>query len=91
MTPAQKRLRTVKKRYGSVSNMLKKRDVRDLILGGYNGGIQRVEKGFATWDKEKLKAHTAKRVRNSKGQFAREEVRDEVSKGDTDRQGDVHS
>lgn len=69
LSPQQKRLETINKRYGSVSNMLKKRDVRDLILGGYNGGIKKTPKGFSKWDEEELKEFTAKRERDSKGRF----------------------
>lgn len=69
MTPQEKRLKTINERYGSVSQMLAKRDVRDLILGGYNGGIQHGRKGYATWDKEKLKSFVETRERDSKGRF----------------------
>lgn len=71
MTPAEKRKRTIKQRYGSYKNMLKKRDVRDLILGGYNGGIQRVRKGFATWEEDKLKDFTTKKSRGKDGRFTK--------------------
>ena len=74
MTPQEKRLNTIRERYGSVKEMLKeKRDVRDLILGGYNGGIQRTPKGFATWNENELKTFTKKRQRDSKGRFVSEE------------------
>lgn len=69
MTPQEKRKQTIIERYGSFKNMLKNRDVRDLILGGYNGGIQRGEKGFAKWEKEKLQRFAKKRLRDSKGRF----------------------
>lgn len=69
MTPQEKRLKTIKQRYGSVKNMLKSRDVRDLILGGYNGGIQRTEKGFSKWEDGKLSEFAQKRQRDSKGRF----------------------
>lgn len=69
MTPQEKRKQTIIKRYGSFSNMLKKRDVRDLILGGYNGGIKKTDKGFSKWDKDELKRFTKKRERDSKGRF----------------------
>lgn len=69
MTPQEKRKQTIIARYGSFKNMLKKRDVRDLILGGYNGGIQRGEKGFATWEKDKLSQFAKKRERDSRGRF----------------------
>jgi hypothetical protein len=69
MTPQEKRKETIKKRYGSVSAMLKNRDVRDLILGGYNGGIQKGEKGFATWKEGELSRFAKKRERDSKGRF----------------------
>lgn len=69
MTPQEKRLKTIEKRYGSVSNMLKKRDVRDLILGGINGGRTKTKKGFGTWDEEALKRFARKRERDAKGRF----------------------
>lgn len=70
MTPAQKRHQTVKKKYGSYSRMLReKRDVSNLILGGYNGGIKRGRKGTATWEKEKLQAMVQARERDSRGRF----------------------
>jgi hypothetical protein len=49
--------------------MLKHRDVRDLILGGYNGGIKKGRKGFAKWEEEELKKFTKKRERDEKGRF----------------------
>lgn len=69
MTPQEKRKQTVKKRYGSQKAYLKKRDPRDLILGGYNGGIVKTEKGFSKWEDGKLKEFTQKRKRDSKGRF----------------------
>ena len=70
MTSQEKRKRTIIKKYGSYSQMLKEtRDVSNLILGGYNGGIKRGRKGTATWDKEKLQAMVKKRKRDSKGRF----------------------
>lgn len=69
MNPHQKRLETIKNRYGSVRNMLRKRDVRDLILGGYSGGIKRTKKGFAKWEEGKLSEFASKRQRDSKGRF----------------------
>jgi len=49
--------------------MLKHRDVRDLILGGYNGGKARTAKGFATWEEGKLSNFARTRERDSKGRF----------------------
>lgn len=69
VTPQQKRLRTIKERYGSVKNMLSKRDVRDLILAGYNGGIAKTQKGFAKWEEGELSRFAQKRERDSKGRF----------------------
>lgn len=69
MTPQEKRKRTIIERYGSFSNMLSKRDVRDLILGGYNGGIAKTPKGFAKWQEGKLSKYAKKRQRDSKGRF----------------------
>lgn len=69
MTPQEKRRKTIIERYGSYKNMLAGRDVRDLILGGYNGGKTRTEKGFSKWDEEELKEYTKKRQRDSKGRF----------------------
>ena len=72
MTPAEKRKRTIMKRYGSYKAMLSKRDKGDLILGGYNGGIKKVPKGFAKWDKDKIKAFANRRERDKHGRFIRE-------------------
>lgn len=69
MTPAEKRKRTILKRYGSYKKMLEKRDVRDLILGGYNGGIKRGKKGTATWEPGKNSDLAKARQRDSKGRF----------------------
>ena len=69
MTPQEKRLKTIEERYGSVSNMLKRRDVRDLILGGINGGRTKTEKGFSKWEDGKLSEFAKKRERDSKGRF----------------------
>lgn len=69
MTPQEKRKETIIKRYGSFSNMLKHRDVRDLILGGYNGGKQKGEKGFAKWEKDDLSRFAKARERDNKGRF----------------------
>lgn len=69
MTPQEKRLKTIKERYGSVSNMLKSRDVRDLILGGYNGGTRKTQKGFAKWEDGELSEYAKKRQRDKSGRF----------------------
>lgn len=76
MTPQEKRRRTIIERYGSFSNMLKKRDVRDLILGGYNGGLAKTPKGFAKWQEGKLSRYAKKRHRDSKGRFVAETKRE---------------
>lgn len=76
MTPQEKRKRTIIERYGSFSNMLSKRDVRDLILGGYNGGIAKTPKGFAKWQEGKLSKYAKKRQRDSKGRFVAETKRE---------------
>lgn len=84
MSPQEKRLKTIKERFGSVKNMLKKRDVRDLILGGYNGGLARTQKGFATWETEELKRYAQGRPRDSKGRFLpKEGEKPEVRREDT--------
>lgn len=69
MSPQEKRKRTIIERYGSFSNMLAGRDVRDFILGGYNGGKTRTAKGFAKWEEGELSKYTKKRGRDSKGRF----------------------
>lgn len=69
MTPQEKRKQTIIERYGSFSNMLKRRDVRDLILGGINGGRAKTDKGFAKWEKDELSRFTKKRERDNKGRF----------------------
>ena len=69
MTPQEKRKQTIIERYGSFSNMLKRRDIRDLILGGYNGGIRQTDKGFAKWEDGELSKFAKSRERDSKGRF----------------------
>lgn len=69
MTPQEKRLKTINERYGSVKQMLKSRDVRDLILGGYNGGIRKTRKGFAKWEEGELSEYAQKRERDKQGRF----------------------
>ena len=69
MTPQEKRKATIIERYGSFSNMLKDRDVRDLILGGYNGGLHRGSKGFAKWEEGRLSQFASNRERDSMGRF----------------------
>lgn len=69
MTPQDKRKATIIKRYGSFKKMLAKRDVRDLILGGYNGGIVKAKKGFSTWGDGELSHYAKKRNRDSHGRF----------------------
>ena len=69
MTPQEKRKKTILKRYGSFSNMLASRDVRDLILGGYNGGKAKTDKGFAKWQSGELSRYAKKRERDNRGRF----------------------
>ena len=69
MTPQEKRLKTINERYGSVKQMLKRRDVRDLILGGYNGGQARTAKGFSKWEDGELSKFAKKRQRDNRGRF----------------------
>lgn len=77
MTPEEKRRRsterrraTIIERYGSYKDMLKRRDVGDLILGGYNGGIKKNKnKGFGSWDKERLRKVAKSRQRDGRGRF----------------------
>lgn len=69
MTPQEKRKQTIIKRYGSFANAMKSRDVRDLILGGYNGGKAKTDKGFAKWQPGELSRYTKKRQRDSRGRF----------------------
>ena len=66
MTTAEKRLYTINRKYGSMKKMLAKRDVSNLILGGYNGGT-------ATWDEKKIKDLAARRKRDSCGRFVSDE------------------
>ena len=73
MSPSEKRKRTIIKRYGSYKNMLKKRDVGDLVLGGYNGGIKTNKaKGFGSKSKEELTQLAESRKRDSRGRFVQE-------------------
>lgn len=69
MTPADKRKQTIIERYGSVKQMLAKRDVRDLILGGINGGRAKTKKGFAKWQDGELSQFAKKRERDNQGRF----------------------
>lgn len=88
MTPQQKRNRTIIERYGSHKNMLAGRDVRDLILGGYNGGIKKTKKGFATWEPQKLRRFTEEKQRDSMGKFvAKTETTTDSAQG-TEEQAD---
>lgn len=63
------------------------RDVRDLILAGYNGGIKKGRKGFATWESKKLSRFVSRRTRDSKGRFLPKEteVHPETSEGKANR------
>lgn len=54
MTPAEKRKATIIKRYGSYKNMLRSRDVRDLILGGIMVEWQELKKVLLSGKKESL-------------------------------------
>lgn len=72
MTPQQKRKQTIIERYGSYKNMLQKRDVRDLVLGGYNGGTRKTQKGFSKWEEGELSEFAKKRRRDLKGRFTSE-------------------
>lgn len=73
MSPQEKRKRTIIKRYGSFKEMLKRRDVRDLILGGYNGGIRTGKKGFAKWEPGELSSYAKARQRDKSGRFVSKE------------------
>lgn len=73
MTPQERRKRTIIERYGSYKNMLSKRDRRDLVLAGINGGRKSVAKGFATWDKGELQTFTKARERDERGRFIKKE------------------
>lgn len=72
MTPQEKRKATIISKYGSFKNMLEKRDVRNLILGGYNGGLKKTKKGFAKWKDNELSEYASKRKRDRQGRFAAE-------------------
>ena len=72
LTREEKRLQTIIKRYGSVSEALSTRDRSDLILGGYNAGIKKGKKGFATWQKEELRSYAKSRHRDARGRFVGE-------------------
>lgn len=88
MNRQEKRKQTILKKYGSFSNMLASRDVRDLILGGYNGGIKRgIKKGFAVWEEGELSQYATKRARDSQGRFLPKEadVHLEGNQRETDR------
>lgn len=73
LSRSDKRLQTMIKRYGSVAGAMKSRDVSDLVLGGYNGGIKKSKnKGFGSWDKEKITEFAKSRKRDSRGRFIQE-------------------
>lgn len=69
LTPQEKRKATILKRYGSFSNAMKGRDVRDLILGGFNGGSAKTEKGFSKWEEGELSRYAKRRQRDKNGRF----------------------
>lgn len=69
LSPSDKRLQTIVKKYGSVANSLKARDKGDLILGGINGGRKTGYKGYATWEEEDLKQFVKSRTRDERGRF----------------------
>lgn len=77
LSPSDKRLQTIIKKYGSIANSLKRRDVGDLVLGGYNGGKKTGNKGFSTWNPKELSEYASQRLRDSKGRFVREESTDD--------------
>jgi len=56
---------------------MQSRDVGDLVLAGYNGGIKRVKKGFGTWEKERIKSFAQSRKRDKRGRFIQEGNRQE--------------
>lgn len=73
MTPQEKRKQTIIRKYGSFKAMLAGRDVRDLILGGINGGrVKNDNKGFGSWDEREIKRYARKRNRDTRGRFAEE-------------------
>lgn len=73
MLPQEKRKRTIIERYGSYKKMLAKRDRRDLVLGGINGGRHRGDKGFAKWTEGSLSRFAKRRQRDSRGRFVTKE------------------
>jgi len=62
--------------------MLKNRDVRDLVLGGYNGGIRKTEKGFSKWKPGELSKYAKQRKRDSKGRFVAEETTENTARSE---------
>lgn len=85
----RKRIETVNRKWGSWGKMLEERlHPAYRILGGYNGGIRRVKKGFARMDKERFREMVENRERDSRGRF--------ISKADaqrlaTDRERDARA
>lgn len=74
----RKRIETVNRKWGSWGKMLEERlHPAYRILGGYNGGIRRVKKGFARMDKERFREMVENRERDSRGRF--------ISKADAQR------
>lgn len=87
MDRQKRRKETIIEKYGSFKDMLKKRDVRDLILGGYNGGVAKTEKGFSKWEEGKLSEFASNRKRDSNGRFLpKEEASGEIRSKDSTKQ-----
>lgn len=70
----RKRIETVNRKWGSWGKMLEERlHPAYRILGGYNGGIRRVRKGFAKMDKQRFREMVENRERDSRGRFISKE------------------
>lgn len=77
----RKRIETVNRKWGSWGKMLEERlHPADRVLGGYNGGIRRVKKGFAKMDKQRFREMVENRERDSHGRFiSKEDARELLS------------
>lgn len=76
----RKRIETVNRKWGSWGKMLEERlHPAYRVLGGYNGGIRRVKKGFAKMDKQRFREMVENRERDSRGRFISKEDAERVA------------
>ena len=92
----RKRIETVNRKWGSWGKMLEERlHPADRVLGGDNGGIRRVKKGFAKMDKQRFREMVENRERDSRGRFiSKEDAQQLLSSRERDARAyrdEVHS